>query len=339
LLDSPTPNLENISKLPVHLLKRIREVWNIEEFDKVVKRVEEHYSRLPRASDHIDNASDDLKWDLDAYGTDPERSKAGRQSLLTAVSNDKGDLSLELAQRSILHLVSYPVRLQFDLPKVVASDQAGPLLFAKLDVPWIWENPIDGTVDFIYDTYWDTQAIVLSIGHQIIFQHLSHALTDQPKLQQYQKQFSEYIIAHRVRDEESRKRSSQISAHLASHPAGDGIRSFLQDLTQTRNEEYTKFALWWVRRDRYSQCVEAMGRRGLLDLLGPRLLKSVVILSMLDTLQAFLEEVSLATGHGNVQDECAELESLCRKTFGRSILMRRIESDGARTGTRVIIVV
>jgi hypothetical protein len=331
LLQPLTPGGDGI--LAEHMMTRLTSLFRIEDLQVAF----ETFERQCLETDAGDFERDPSGIELDRCPAGVDQAKAERGKSRLRELLDESDLRLReiqltLAQRPILQLASYAVRVVIRREQFIVFAEDKPLLTGPLRVEW--KGPIEnpGSIEFFYDSRFEVVGIAVSVARTLIGYALKGVHSEL-----LEKQFAEYVISHNARREDSDTADHFIAQHLTAWGVNEGAQRFNEELTKSALHFYAHVGLIWVPPVNREKCQGLIGESGFLGVYNERLMTSLAVLSLLDGLAIHLEECGPADEARDIVADCAEIERLSDSAFGARPLVRVKERGSeSSTGTRIV---
>lgn len=321
---------ESVFPLVNHLQKRLLAICHIDDLNANLEKFEAEALRVEKTVD--DNEYIDQ--DAPAYGTDPERSREGKRLLKELCDSMDPGVAFHLARRRFLHLISYPVSVEFfEEERFLTADENGPLLAGKSSRPWPRGTKTEGSVEVLYDTFLHVQVLAVSIGREIIHKTMKGSEKGKAILEG---QFGQYWISRQLLIKDAESMRLAVRERITAVEKEESARAIRKHLLNIRDDLYASLALAWVPIAKRRESVRILGSAGFGSIYNEKLLESLAVLSMVDVYYAHLEEVFSYDPSIVFQSDCDEIERIGRESLGSSPIRRIQEKDGAKIGTRVL---
>jgi hypothetical protein len=253
--------------------------------------------------------------------------RLGRKALRAGIARLPEDLQMALARRSTLHLTSIPVTLsRGDEPDVVVAFHDGiPLLGARLGDRDPGPEATEGTVDVYFEAVTKIQVVSLSVAGRVVWQLVRGNVHPDVEAQ-----LEETVVERARVIAGAREATDRFEAMLADQGWDEARRSVLTPVVEHRNKAFEELALPWLPDEAFEPFVEATTRHGVHDLVDPPLLPSLAILTLLDGLGAYLEEVNFPGSVVDLSTDCLAILDTFKERFGAIpfVLQGTTDEDG-----------
>jgi hypothetical protein len=257
----------------------------------------------------------------DPLDIDPAVSARARAALVESMAALPHDLQGQLARRSLLHLTSIPVSVEFANKSFVAKYENRPLLRGDALRPPSTTASSSGSVDAFYETATKAQGLTVSIDGELVWRAFNDELTSW---------LDQFVVARQHVVEAADLAAARLEAAIGGNEGAAARAELITSLRPPRDDMYQHYGLLWVPLERRADFVKETSRAGFRGVMEPRLVRSLSVLALLDGLAAYLEDAGLVQApSANLEADYASISRQMRSAFGGTPLhLERIEEDG-----------
>lgn len=335
LLAPSAPDHRDVAELVTYTASRLRSLFSQ---DDLLNRANPFEAQMLDDSGKPETfGSATVTFPPPALDNDIETVTRARRILGTAMGALSPSASANLARRSLLHLSSIPVtvKVRAARPDGTQNFQAWhgnqPLVAGPSRIALGNGDSVHGSIDIFFHAGLSALGITVSVRGEIIWQDVAASADKEETLNQW---LTDLVIERKRVQDESAAAATEIDASLSADWASKRT-AVLNSLLSFRDETYADLGLPWLPESRRPDFITSARRRGFRGAVDPALIRSLAVLSMLDSSKIFLEEASFSEGSGDLEADCEALCSTFENDFGGTPIALEPVRDEEQVRSRI----